>query len=423
MNRGKDAHALTWENLKDFKFLIFLAIVNTSVHIGMQPSGALRYLIAVAMLASGLLLLRIFTHSLRKGYRVSYYFKVIYFLLLVWCVYTILRSLGTNTKDLISLFGHYLMGWTWATPLAMVFGFNIFNWFPIFQFLSKVLLAVSLISITQVVLSEKLCTGLIEGLPFFPILFLSHPFQSRKNKQITFIAIIAFLTLSITISQRANMLYLMFILLCYLIEYLRRKDVRRSMKVPMVLLSLLLVLLSINEVNRTINSILQNDDAQTDTRSFLVIELFKDLSERELYVGKGAMGSYYSPYFRDNEGDAYNRQVNEIGYLHILLKGGGVMILLQLLILLPAAFLGIIASRNCIARMCGYIVLSYLIMWTVSYYPIYSAEYLLLWMAAGTCISPKSRKMTDHELKFYLKGTRVYIQPGFEQKTQYAGRK
>ena len=136
--------------------------------------------------------------------------------------------------------------------------------------------------------------------------------------------------------------------------------------------------------------------------------MFHDMSEPEQIIGRGALGTYYSPYFAMlhhsgvKGGDSAIRSVNEIGYLEMVLKGGYIMLILYLLILLPAAYLGIFKSNNTIARMSGYLIAIYLIVWLVSYYSVYSAEYLLLWMAVGTAISPQARKISDDEIKAYI---------------------
>jgi hypothetical protein len=115
------------------------------------------------------------------------------------------------------------------------------------------------------------------------------------------------------------------------------------------------------------------------------------------------MGTYYSPYFAYTEehglpGDSSTRSVNEVGYLHMIFKGGFVMMLLYLLILAPAAYLGIFRSNNILARMSGYYITSYLLLWTLTYYPVYSAEHILLWVSAGTAMSRSARSVSDEEL-------------------------
>jgi hypothetical protein len=142
----------------------------------------------------------------------------------------------------------------------------------------------------------------------------------------------------------------------------------------------------------------------TDTRTFLFEEIISDMTPSEMIIGRGALGTYYSPYFDmiDRQGieggDNWDRQVNEIGYLQMLLKGGLVMLLLHVLIMLPAAFLAIFKSNNVISRMCGYYILVYLLMWSLTYYSVFSAEYILLWIAVGTAVSKSARSHTDNEL-------------------------
>ena len=51
-----------------------------------------------------------------------------------------------------------------------------------------------------------------------------------------------------------------------------------------------------------------------------------------------------------------------------------------------------------IARMSGYIILHFLIMFLVIYPPEYRIDFIILWMAVGTAISKSIRNMTDQEL-------------------------
>jgi hypothetical protein len=122
------------------------------------------------------------------------------------------------------------------------------------------------------------------------------------------------------------------------------------------------------------------------------------LTTQESYLGRGALGRYYSPYFKANEGDFHYRSESEVGYLHIILKGGIIMIFLKLALLLPASIMGIFFSNNTICRQCGYSCLAYIIMWSLTYCPIYGAEYLLLWMSAGTCLSRQARLLSNQEI-------------------------
>jgi hypothetical protein len=138
------------------------------------------------------------------------------------------------------------------------------------------------------------------------------------------------------------------------------------------------------------------------------------MSDHDLLVGRGALGTYHSTYFEYTTehglgGDSPTRSTIEVGYLQMILKGGYIMMGLYLLILLPAAYLGIFKSNNIVAKMSGYLIITYLLFWTFTYPPVFSAEFILLWMAAGTAMSASTRKITNDEIMIERKRKLVFI--------------
>lgn len=89
-----------------------------------------------------------------------------------------------------------------------------------------------------------------------------------------------------------------------------------------------------------------------DTRSFLYTELFQDLNSKQLFIGKGFLGTYFSPYFLmiqqsgDTSGDTFTRFTSEVGFLQLLLKGGFTLFILYTFPLLYAAIKGIFMGYN-----------------------------------------------------------------------------
>jgi hypothetical protein len=66
-----------------------------------------------------------------------------------------------------------------------------------------------------------------------------------------------------------------------------------------------------------------------DTRSFVVEEFFADVRGVDLWLGQGALGTYYSAYFATATyygmaGDSESRQAVEVAILHYILKIGAV---------------------------------------------------------------------------------------------------
>jgi len=403
---------------KEGKFLrviILFALVNSSVFIAIGGSGIPRLIAILLMNLSGLLLLFTFANNLKrfKKANVGLYFKFLFLLLVLWSLFTVFRSFNFQAKRLISLFGHYLMGWAWLTPLAVIFGFNILNWPRLFNFFGKILLAASIVGLFCFFYPILYNFGLLESFAFLPILLLTFFFQSKKIKWVILFSILVYMLITFIVSQRVNVLFLALIIIFTFIQFLTLSEIKPTIKIFSIALLSIASLVVLSKFDAYTNRITQNDELTTDTRTFLFEELFQDLTYSELWLGRGAMGTYYSPHFdyttqHGLEGDSETRSVNEVGYLEMILKGGYVMMILYILILLPAAFLGIFKSKNIISKMCGYFILAYLIVWGISYYPVYSAEYILLWMAAGTAISGENRRLTNKQV-LYKNRNRLYF--------------
>jgi hypothetical protein len=382
------------------KIIILFALLNSSIFIGLAfPGGIIRLIITIFMNVSGVLMIIYFVKISKTKLEISFYFKFLFLLLLIWSLFTIFRSIQLNSTILMTLFGHYLMGWAWLTPLAIVFGFNIKNWISLFGYAGKLLFFISFFVLGFPIYSEYNFGGFLEWMAFLPVLILTYFIQNKKSKRIIPLAMIAYLLFSFGASQRVNLLFISLLSLFFFIEFLRETKINIIKKIAVMVIISISILFITLQVDSFFKKLSSNEELTTDTRTFLFVEMLSDMSIKETIIGRGALGTYISPYFymlKEQEiagGDSYIRSVNEVGYLQMILKGGYIMMILYLLILLPAAFLGIFRSKNIVGRMSGYLILSYLLVWTVSYYPIYSVEYILLWMAAGTAISSTARNM------------------------------
>ena len=387
------------------KKIILFALLNSSFFIAFGGSGFLRLCATILMNISGLLLIYTYSidYKLFKTLKISSYFRVLFSLLVLWSLVTIIKSISFDETSLKSLFGHPLMGWTWLTPLAIVFGFKISNWVFIFNYFNKLLLISSILTLGSLFYNQKIIFGLLEWMAFLPILLLTYSYQNKKNKNIILLATICYILLSLLVSQRSNIIF-MSIIGFFFILHLYRNTILSFLKFGLSLFLIISCLVLLVNGKKYYNEINNNEDLTRDTRTFLYEEILEDMQGNDLIYGRGALGKYYSPFFESwnksfDGGDSEFRSVNEVGYLQIILKGGTLLLILYLLILIPAAYLGIFKSNNIIAKMSGLLILSYLFLWTISYYPIYSAEYILLWMAVGTTISVRTRRITDIGIK------------------------
>jgi O-antigen ligase len=150
-----------------------------------------------------------------------------------------------------------------------------------------------------------------------------------------------------------------------------------------------------------------------DTRSYVFENFFKSM-ENDMIFGKGMNGKYYSPIDETFAADGMRyddiefRDIIENGYLQTLLTGGIVNVTLLLLIMLPAALLGIFKSKNDFTRACGLTILLYLIDMISFGLPRLTTHYLLVWISAGICYKKSIRELTnetwiDHFAKYRLR--------------------
>ncbi|WP_201352035.1 hypothetical protein [Hydrogenimonas urashimensis] len=399
---------------KAIKIILLFSLINISSYYAFNLGAYSIYVkifLSLLMNISGILLIIYFFKLKKKiNKHIHLYFKTLLYLSIFWGLITIMRSLSFDLKAMMSLFGNFLMGWTWLMPLAYVFGAKLQNWIALFGFLRKLLYTGTFLLFSNLIFPLGLY-GILKWLKFWPVFLMTYPYQTKKNILSLIISLIAFVIASIWSSQRTNALFLGLFFIFFTIEYLRQtNNTLFYKKLAFFLIGISFAIIIIVQFNSYINGLKKNEDLTRDTRTFVVIEMLDDMSLSDEIIGRGAMGTFFSPYFYRLKkagiegGDAANRQVNEVGFMHIVLKGGYIMLFLWISILLPASFLGILRSKNIISKMSGYYILSYLLTWFISYAPFFSPEFILLWMATGTCISKKVRETKNEDFMKKING-------------------
>ena len=381
------------------KVIFSCILINSLVYQSFQPTGLLRIFIVALMWVSMALLVYVFFKSFLKV-KISNYFRILFVFLILWIGFLFFRSLNLDTATLISMFGHYYYGFGWFLPLAFVFGADLNNFLNVLN-LFKVFLIWGILLFCFYLLNIFPSPALLNCFYVLPLTLLLYPYI--KYKKLIIVSLLVVICIAFILSVRVNILLYLFIILCMLFIKLFRKDVKSKSKFITIFISFIILFFGVSFFNLIKSDLLTNRVLTTDTRTFLIAEMFKDFSNQDLILGRGVMGTYYSPYFehwnKTNEGgDSSTRGVNEIGYLHMILKGGYILLLLHLLILIPAAYLGIRRSNNIISKASGYYILIYLILSLLSYPTRYSIEFLVLWFAVGITITRTSRLVNDEEI-------------------------
>jgi hypothetical protein len=152
----------------------------------------------------------------------------------------------------------------------------------------------------------------------------------------------------------------------------------------------LIYFLSFNftETYEALSALLKGDVvSKVDTRTFLFIEFFEDFKKSDFLFGKGYLGTYYSPFFQDWQGeggDHYIRFVVEIGFLEILFKGGLVLLIVTLLTFISSIYVGFIKSKpGSIKFMMSIWLLIELGMFVIQNPPAFNPHFFIIWTLIG----------------------------------------
>jgi hypothetical protein len=126
-----------------------------------------------------------------------------------------------------------------------------------------------------------------------------------------------------------------------------------------------------------------------DTRSAGLSEFVEQTSGKELIIGRGALGRYYSYYFEAFEPEG---RVNiECGYLQIVHKGGLVMLVPFLILTVSSVVRGLFDSKNNLTKAAALVVLGRLLYMIVHGLPSADPTYVLFWLAVGACLNKELR--------------------------------
>jgi hypothetical protein len=122
------------------------------------------------------------------------------------------------------------------------------------------------------------------------------------------------------------------------------------------------------------------------------------MSVLEYIFGKGKYGTYAWGYIGWPP-VLFVRRVAEIGYIHIVLKGGYFMLACFYFLSIYAVYLGLFRSENKITRYFAFIIIARLIMMSTAMPPRVGFEYFMYWLVVGGCLSPQLRALDDGTIK------------------------
>ncbi|MDP4184158.1 MAG: hypothetical protein Q8862_03230 [Bacteroidota bacterium] len=373
-------------------------------------NNSLNSTVCRAFQLAGLLLIIFPGAWMLKIKSINNYLKVILILWFIWQLFIISRGiteLGTqswyinflNPMDgVLNYFVPVLIFWPqeindlkkiFHTTVAMGIGFLILC----LIFYEKVLDFENRDTIEYYVLLLSFPSG-------FMLLTLNY--HSRRRKFFT-IAIILITFILATYKARRNLMlsYANIMLAGYLLHYLYFNNQKIKHRIRMVAAGVLIFMTGLLIFNQTKDKFFNYtiERISQDTRSDVEESFFEDMSRMDMVIGKGLNGSYFYPMIDEGteEWTDYRSGI-ETGYLNILLKGGGINLILILLMILPAIGKGLFQSKNGLAKAAAI----QLMLWLLDLYPTagitFSLRYFLIWICVGICYSPYFLNLSDKEI-------------------------
>jgi hypothetical protein len=138
-----------------------------------------------------------------------------------------------------------------------------------------------------------------------------------------------------------------------------------------------------------------------ESRGSVFRDFFSDFGKKsgDWIWGRGLDGKVLRT--MDIEGGGYGDTI-ENGYLYIFLKAGGIYLVMMMLLLLHAAYLGWFKTSNQLTKAASATILIHIIGMISFNLPVFNAEYAMVWISVGFCYSAEIRRLTDQNVKLLL---------------------
>lgn len=382
-----------------------------------RPQGinVLKISITILLLLSVLMIFSLAIKNTKKLHQISKFSRGLFYMIIFWGIITIVRGFSLSLQDAVTNFGNVYMGLAWLTPMVLIIGLKIENWsivFNVIHFIFQLMIVAFLISL-GFRNSYTQWAWLLRPVNFLLLIGLYRYTLLNKIKMFIIIGILIFV--ANIVGQRMDLLFLVTTLSFLLIDKLFSIKIRRVI-LKYIIGTLILVLILVFTVGyEFVSNSLANIVEFQDTRTFLFQELFSEFNLTEKLFGRGSLGTYHSDFFERTRryweamgrvgwaGDVPERITIEVGYLQMVLKGGVLLVILNLSLFLYAIYLALFRSNNKFVKRLGYYILIITALSIVSLRPAFTPTFLIFWIAIGTVLSKKYRIMADEEIDKLIK--------------------
>lgn len=233
------------------------------------------------------------------------------------------------------------------------------------------------------------------GMDFAALLPLTF-YLSRQQRYIVIVTFAINILACIMLARRGALAMSLLLVLFTLWLYYNKGSI--TQKTGIILITAAIVVLFYLASSTSLFNYLQ-ERLFLDNRSEVDDTLMAQMNNWEVLFGKGLNGRYYLPYGGDDSPFNGWRYTSETGFYTIILRGGYLMAVVYITLMIVPAYLGIFKSRNLFCRAGGLYIL-----WNVIYlYPFglltFNLNFYFIWMWVILCSLPQIRNMSEPEIK------------------------
>jgi hypothetical protein len=334
------------------------------------------------------------------------YFK---FMLILFCLYNLTvigRGIPTNYAEIKENLQSEFIFWPFVIPLIVLVQKELATLAQVFKlmyFLGIFFLIVAIV-FPSVIFKRETAEIFIPSFSFgCAFLLMNTKYLSAKKTIVPALAMIISISAFIYLARRSSIASFTGLSIAAILLYIKEVVPARLIRLFGVLCVFFILIVSFIDYLPSSFTKKLTDRAKEDTRTALYDVFFREMRD-DLILGKGMNGSYRFIQ-RDNILDdgtmviaSEYRKVIENGYLQFILTGGYVEVLLFVLILLPAAYLGIFKSSNNLGRSCGFLIALWLIDMLLFGLPGLNFRYIFIWVSVGLCYKKTFRQLPEDEI-------------------------
>jgi len=337
------------------------------------------------------------------------YFKTIFIIFFLYQIVTVIRGWSFSYDSIKDYMQMGFIFWPFIIPLFVYFDKKISSIGFLLKWIYYMAIPFLLLFFIfpTLLFYRASAENLVAPVFFCGFLFLNANYLSDRKVNIVFLILLISLVSVIYVARRNCIVTIVgFMTAGYFLNMLYKRKSGIFKFLPILIICIFFFFSYNNHLGDHFTMKLKSRMTE-DTRSKLYELYFYEMKDYMLF-GKGMNGVYFYPMAKSEVdqgvvfGEVVYRNIIENGYLQLLLNGGIIQIILFVLVLLPAAFLGIFRSSNQLSVASGALILLWLTDMFVYGLPSLTLHYILVWICVGICYKSSIRNTTNDEIRAQL---------------------